>query len=180
MLLQLAEAAMQDLVPRELPGPTGESNELRLHARGVFLCLAGAESAHAHSLAATLAAALLAGNAVALHASSAAALAQAEPLLRVLRQAGLPEGVLQLVGGSRDAWLAAEGIAGVCLGQPCGPASLLALQRSLASRAGAILPLIAAEEALLPPQLYRFAAEQTLTINTAAAGGNAALLAGRG
>jgi RHH-type transcriptional regulator, proline utilization regulon repressor / proline dehydrogenase / delta 1-pyrroline-5-carboxylate dehydrogenase len=27
-------------------------------------------------------------------------------------------------------------------------------------------------------QLYRFAAEQTLTVNTAAAGGNAALLAG--
>ena len=31
-----------------------------------------------------------------------------------------------------------------------------------------------------PHYLYRFCAEQTLTINTAAAGGNAALLAGAG
>jgi RHH-type proline utilization regulon transcriptional repressor/proline dehydrogenase/delta 1-pyrroline-5-carboxylate dehydrogenase len=34
------------------------------------------------------------------------------------------------------------------------------------------------DEAAQPQQIYRFAAEQTLTVNTAAAGGNAALLAG--
>jgi len=50
--------------------------------------------------------------------------------------------------------------------------------RRLAQRQGAILPLISAADAANPTQLYRFAAEQTLTINTAAAGGNAALLAG--
>jgi RHH-type proline utilization regulon transcriptional repressor/proline dehydrogenase/delta 1-pyrroline-5-carboxylate dehydrogenase len=52
------------------------------------------------------------------------------------------------------------------------------VQRALSERSGAILPLISAGEAADPRQLYRFAAEQTLTINTAAAGGNAALLAG--
>lgn len=178
-LLRLAEAAAQQLPARALPGPTGESNELRLHGRGVFLCVTGASAGAAHSLAAAVGAAVLAGNAVALHAGSAAALAQAEPLLRALRQAGLPEGLAQLVGGPREDWLAAPGIAGVCLGQPCAAASLQALQARLAARDGAILPLIAADEAVLPQQLYRFAAEQTLTINTAAAGGNAALLAGQ-
>ena len=38
--------------------------------------------------------------------------------------------------------------------------------------------MITADEALDSTQRYRFCAEQTLTINTAAAGGNAALLAG--
>ena len=50
------------------------------------------------------------------------------------------------------------------------------LAQRLAARAGAILPLVVA--AGHPRQLYRFAAEQTLTVNTAAAGGNAALLVG--
>ena len=50
------------------------------------------------------------------------------------------------------------------------------VQRLLSARPGAILPLILS--AADPSQAYRFSAEQTLTINTAAAGGNAALLAG--
>ena len=53
-----------------------------------------------------------------------------------------------------------------------------AVLRRLAERTGAILPLVTAADAANPRQQYRFAAEQTLTINTAAAGGNAALLAG--
>ena len=54
------------------------------------------------------------------------------------------------------------------------------VQRALASRDGAILPLVSGAEALLPQRLWRFCAEQTLTINTAAAGGNAELLAAAG
>ena len=50
------------------------------------------------------------------------------------------------------------------------------IQRLLTARPGAILPLILS--AADPSQAFRFSAEQTLTINTAAAGGNAALLAG--
>jgi RHH-type proline utilization regulon transcriptional repressor/proline dehydrogenase/delta 1-pyrroline-5-carboxylate dehydrogenase len=49
------------------------------------------------------------------------------------------------------------------------------LARHLAARPGPLVPLILS--AGHPQQLYRFAAEQTLTVNTAAAGGNAALLA---
>jgi RHH-type proline utilization regulon transcriptional repressor/proline dehydrogenase/delta 1-pyrroline-5-carboxylate dehydrogenase len=48
----------------------------------------------------------------------------------------------------------------------------------LAQREGAILPLVTAAEIADDAQRFRFCAEQTITINTAAAGGNAALLAG--
>jgi RHH-type proline utilization regulon transcriptional repressor/proline dehydrogenase/delta 1-pyrroline-5-carboxylate dehydrogenase len=172
LVTALAAAAEQDLAPLALPGPTGESNELRRHARGVFLVLgAGAGEA---DLAAALAAPLLAGNSVALLADAAG-----EALARRL-QAELPLGVLRL-GGAQDSlgcWLAPAGLAGVVLAR-AGDAELQrTLRQQLAERPGAILPLIAAAEARDPRQLYRFAAEQTLTINTAAAGGNAALLAG--
>ncbi len=172
LVAALAAAAEQDLAPLALPGPTGESNELRRHARGVFLVLgAGAGEA---DLAATLAAPLLAGNSVALLADAAG-----EALARRL-QAELPLGVLRLAGAqdSLGCWLAPAGLAGVVLAR-AGDAELQrALRQQLAERPGAILPLVAAAEARDPRQLYRFAAEQTLTINTAAAGGNAALLAG--
>ncbi|WP_419789834.1 L-glutamate gamma-semialdehyde dehydrogenase [Roseateles asaccharophilus] len=168
----LAAAAEQGLAPLALPGPTGESNELRRHAHGVFLVLgAGAGEA---DLAAALPAALLAGNSVALLADAAG-----EALARRL-QAELPLGVLRLAGAqdSLGCWLAPSGLAGVVLAR-AGDAELQrALRQQLAERPGAILPLVAAAEARDPRQLYRFAAEQTLTINTAAAGGNAALLAG--
>jgi len=55
-----------------------------------------------------------------------------------------------------------------------------AVARALAQRDGAIVPLIRAGEARRAAMLWRFCAEQTLTINTAAAGGNAELLAGAG
>jgi RHH-type transcriptional regulator, proline utilization regulon repressor / proline dehydrogenase / delta 1-pyrroline-5-carboxylate dehydrogenase len=49
------------------------------------------------------------------------------------------------------------------------------LKQRLAARRGAIVPLYVGD---LSASLWRLAAEQTLTVNTAAAGGNAALLAG--
>jgi RHH-type proline utilization regulon transcriptional repressor/proline dehydrogenase/delta 1-pyrroline-5-carboxylate dehydrogenase len=122
--------------------------------------------------------ALLAGNSLALLVDAASAPA-ARTLVQALQQAGVPAQALQLGEGldGLDAWLASEALAGVVLaGGDAAQAG--ALQRQLAQRRGAILPLIAVDEACCPRQLYRFAAEQTLTINTAAAGGNAALLAG--
>jgi RHH-type proline utilization regulon transcriptional repressor/proline dehydrogenase/delta 1-pyrroline-5-carboxylate dehydrogenase len=66
-------------------------------------------------------------------------------------------------------------IAGVCA---LDDARLPVLARQLAAQEGAIVPLLSLAEAARPLNLYRFCAEQTVTINTAAAGGNAALLAG--
>ena len=57
-----------------------------------------------------------------------------------------------------------------------GAAHQAALRSALAARSGAILPLVVETAALQAQQVIRFAAEQTLTVNTAAAGGNAALL----
>ena len=71
--------------------------------------------------------------------------------------------------------LAAPKLAGVALASS-DPDAAHALSLALAARPGAILPLVTA--AGHAQQLYRFTAEQTLTVNTAAAGGNAALLAG--
>ena len=33
------QARAQFSAPERLPGPTGESNELQLHGRGVFVCI---------------------------------------------------------------------------------------------------------------------------------------------
>ena len=91
-------------------------------------------------------------------------------------RAGLPANALTLLPEAvLPRLLAASQLAGVALASSDPvPAHELAL--ALANRPGAILPLVTAAGHVR--QLYRFTAEQTLTVNTAAAGGNAALLAG--
>ncbi|MEW6708099.1 MAG: L-glutamate gamma-semialdehyde dehydrogenase [Pseudomonadota bacterium] len=145
------------LAPCALPGPTGESNELRLHPRGRFLVLA--QGASPQALEAALRPLLQAGNQAVLvgAAAPAGAAVQTAP------------------AEALDALLAQPELAGVCV---LDPAQARTVWRRLAQRPGAIVPVIGADEALDPRQRYRFCAEQTLTINTAAAGGNAALLAG--
>jgi RHH-type proline utilization regulon transcriptional repressor/proline dehydrogenase/delta 1-pyrroline-5-carboxylate dehydrogenase len=125
-----------------------------------------------------MAAALIAGNAVAWVAEGPA-LKAAQPWLEALRQAGLPADALRTLVGSfgtlGTAVVADARIAGVCgLDDACLPT----LARQLAAQEGPIVPLLSLAEAARPINLYRFCAEQTVTINTAAAGGNAALLAG--
>ncbi|WP_434063934.1 L-glutamate gamma-semialdehyde dehydrogenase [Roseateles violae] len=161
----LCSEAERSFAEQELPGPTGESNRLRLHARGLFAVVGGGEAG-----AAAVAAALLAGNSVLWLADDAAQRCPA------FIKAGVPAAALRAAPlTALDGLLDAAGLAGVALAQGNEPLARQ-LQRRLARRSGAILPLIAA--AGQPRQLYRFVAEQTLTVNTAAAGGNAALLAG--
>jgi RHH-type proline utilization regulon transcriptional repressor/proline dehydrogenase/delta 1-pyrroline-5-carboxylate dehydrogenase len=169
-----AELALAD---KSLPGPTGESNELRQHGRGVLALQASA--ATSDTLALAVAAALVAGNSVALLVDAASA-ARAEALQTSLRAAGLPTEALLLLPGaaqSLTALLDDERLAGVCL-LSANAGAERALLRQMAATEGAIRPLISPQELLDVRQQYRFSAEQTLTINTAAAGGNAALLAG--
>ena len=167
-----AAHALRDLFPaaqalfadQTLPGPTGESNTLRHHARGAFAVLGRGEA----GLAAVVSA-LLAGN-------SAIWLGGDERARQALLRAGLPPQALTLLpDAALPGLLAAPALAGVALAaSDAATAHVLAL--ALAARAGAILPLVTAAGHVR--QLYRFVAEQTLTVNTAAAGGNAALLAG--
>ncbi|MBW8847848.1 MAG: L-glutamate gamma-semialdehyde dehydrogenase [Burkholderiales bacterium] len=160
-LFNAAQALFADAV---LPGPTGESNTLRHHARGVFAVLGRAEA----GLAAVVSA-LLAGNSVIW-------LGGAEQSRQALLHAGLPASALTLLPDSAlPGLLTAPRLAGVALASS-DPAAAHTLAQALARRTGAILPLVTAAGHVR--QLYRFTAEQTLTVNTAAAGGNAALLAG--
>ncbi|WP_082532854.1 L-glutamate gamma-semialdehyde dehydrogenase [Pelomonas sp. Root1237] len=160
-LFVAAQAQFADLV---LPGPTGESNTLRHHARGVFAVLGRDEA----GLAAVVSA-LLAGN-------SAIWLGGDERARQALLRAGLPVNALTLLpDATLPGLLAAPQLAGVALASSDSAAAHV-LAQALATRAGAILPLVTGAGHVR--QLYRFAAEQTLTVNTAAAGGNAALLAG--
>jgi len=168
-----ADQALGLLAEQVLPGPTGESNTLRLHARGVFALLAhgASEDETRRALAATL----VAGNSVALVGA-----ATGEALTASFVASGVPKDAIALLPFEAAAGLlmAAE-IAGVCVLAP-GVSPARSVARTLATRHGAILPLITRAEALQPDRLWRFCAEQTLTINTAAAGGNAELLAAAG
>jgi RHH-type proline utilization regulon transcriptional repressor/proline dehydrogenase/delta 1-pyrroline-5-carboxylate dehydrogenase len=160
-LFAAAHARFDDVV---LPGPTGESNTLRRHARGVFAVLGRGDEGLAAAVSA-----LLAGN-------SAIWLSDDERARQALLRAGLPVNALTLLPDSAlPGLLAAPQLAGVALASS-DAAAAHTLAQALAARPGAILPLVTAAGHVR--QLYRFTAEQTLTVNTAAAGGNAALLAG--
>ena len=126
-----------------LPGPTGESNTLRLHGRGVFVCISPWNFPLA-IFSGQLSAALMAGNAV------LAKPAEQTPLIahhatRLFHEAGVPPAVLQLLpgdGGQVGARLvAAPATAGVAFTGSTETAH--AIQQALAARGGPIVPLIA-------------------------------------
>jgi RHH-type proline utilization regulon transcriptional repressor/proline dehydrogenase/delta 1-pyrroline-5-carboxylate dehydrogenase len=132
-----------------------------------------AQGAADSDTAAATAAALLTGNSVAVVGAAAG-----EALRAAFIAAGLPADAIGLFAATATASVLRQpALAGVCV---VAAAAGLARQvaRALADRDGAILPLITGAEAQRADMLWRFCAEQTLTINTAAAGGNAELLAG--
>ncbi|MEQ9814809.1 MAG: bifunctional proline dehydrogenase/L-glutamate gamma-semialdehyde dehydrogenase PutA [Azospirillaceae bacterium] len=158
----LAEAVDIGLDPAELPGPTGESNRLSLHPRGVFVCagsLVAGERA-ACLLAQTVQALMLGNGVVAVGPG-------ADILVSTLARAGAPvSGLDSLPDPGTIA--GADGFAGLAL---TGPAeTLCAYRMALAGRDGALLPLVTA---VVDPR--RYMVERALCIDTTAAGGNAAL-----
>jgi RHH-type transcriptional regulator, proline utilization regulon repressor / proline dehydrogenase / delta 1-pyrroline-5-carboxylate dehydrogenase len=165
----LAEQARAQLAPHALPGPTGESNELRLHGRGVIASIASTADA---AVQRQWQAALAAGNTL-LIALPEAAREQARGVLAYWQQAGLPATAARVLDTPFDAAVAALADDDRIAGLLTEPALAAALRQRSALRRGAIVPVWAGDIALA-----RLCAEQTLTINTAAAGGNAALLAG--
>lgn len=92
-----AYRARQDLVPKPLPGPTGEANQLSLHPRGVIACISPWNFPLA-IFTGQIVAALAAGNPV------IAKPAEQTPLIafkaiQILHQAGIPTDALQLMIG---------------------------------------------------------------------------------
>ena len=92
-----ARARQEFAGPQKLPGPTGESNELSLHGRGVFTCISPWNFPLA-IFAGQVAAALAAGNAVLAKPAEQTPLVAAHAV-RLLLQAGIPADVLHFLPG---------------------------------------------------------------------------------
>jgi RHH-type proline utilization regulon transcriptional repressor/proline dehydrogenase/delta 1-pyrroline-5-carboxylate dehydrogenase len=150
--------------PEALPGPTGESNALYLHGRGVFVCISPWNFPLAIFIGQVVAG-LVAGNAVIAKPAEQTTLI-AHAAVRLLHEAGVPEAALQLLPGdgptvgaplTRD-----PRIAGVAFTGSTEVARLI--NRTLAERDGPIGVLIAetggqnaliADSSALPEQLVK-------------------------
>jgi RHH-type proline utilization regulon transcriptional repressor/proline dehydrogenase/delta 1-pyrroline-5-carboxylate dehydrogenase len=138
-----AAEAERVMGPIELPGPTGESNTLRLTTRGVWVCISPWNFPLA-IFAGQVAAALATGNGVlAKPAEQTPAVAQA--MVDLLHRHGVPSAVLQLHHGAGEtvgaALVAQPGVAGVVFTGSTQVAKII--QRALAAKDGPIVPLIA-------------------------------------
>ena len=125
-----------------MPGPTGESNVLRLRGRGVFVAISPWNFPLA-IFAGQVTAALMAGNAVVAKPAEQTPLIAAEAI-RLLHEAGVPLSALHLApgDGSIGAALTAHAeIAGVVFTGSTEVAR--AINRTLAAKDGPIVPLIA-------------------------------------
>lgn len=138
-----ADQAEQRLAPQALPGPTGESNELQLHGRGVFVCISPWNFPLA-IFAGQVAAALVAGNTVAAKPAEQTP-AVAARMVALLHEAGVPRDALALLHGPGEttgaALVADARTAGVCFTGSTAVAKVI--NRTLAAKDGAIVPLIA-------------------------------------
>ena len=138
-----ADEAERIMAPIALPGPTGETNELRLRGRGVWVCISPWNFPLAIFVG-QVAAALSTGNAVVAKPAEQTP-GVAWEAVKLLHAAGVPEGVLQLAHGPGNtvgaALVATPGVAGVVFTGSTQVAKII--NRALAAKDGAITPLIA-------------------------------------
>ncbi|SMY07260.1 bifunctional proline dehydrogenase/L-glutamate gamma-semialdehyde dehydrogenase PutA [Flavimaricola marinus] len=155
----LTETAAFDMSPQSLPGPTGESNRLRMFPRGKVLCLGPTpEIALAQSVQA------LGAGCGALVVTPGASNA-----IKELAAAGAP--VLAIDGTVSSETL--QSLLHVALVAASGKSDWTRnLRIALALRTGPLVPLVT--ETISPE---RYVLERHLCIDTTAAGGNASLLA---
>ena len=129
--------------PLVMPGPTGESNALSLHGRGIFLCISPWNFPLAIFLG-QVSAALMAGNTVIAKPAEQTSLI-AMKAVELLHKSGIPKEAATLLpatGEMTGQYLVPDGrIAGVCFTGSTEVAQLI--NRTLAARKGAIVPLIA-------------------------------------
>jgi RHH-type proline utilization regulon transcriptional repressor/proline dehydrogenase/delta 1-pyrroline-5-carboxylate dehydrogenase len=161
MTTALETVAGYDPRPRDLIGPTGESNRLSLHGRGVMIC-AGKS---ALSLAIQ---ALLTGNTVLL----VDAPSEAAEVITAFEKSKLPKGLITSLSVPLSPSLVSNlpSLGGVAL--TVGEYDLVRYRKAVAAREGAIIPLITSSQ-----NWEYMVAERALSIDTTASGGNAKLLA---
>lgn len=159
--IALKVAAMEFDHEQIMPGPTGELNRLTVEPRGSFICRRdGGDETHHRAY---IAMALLAGNTVIICGENADALCAA----------AIGSGVASEAVSAQDynEALAASRLSGVTyIGE-----DVRAINRDLAARDGGIVQLVW-DDPVNAALLHRFVTERTVTINTAAIGGNADLL----
>ncbi|HKX95985.1 MAG TPA: L-glutamate gamma-semialdehyde dehydrogenase [Methylibium sp.] len=135
-----AQQAREQLSSRELPGPTGESNTLHLHGRGVFVCISPWNFPLA-IFAGQAVAALVAGNTVAAKPAEQTP-AVAAAFVHLLHALGVPRDALALLHGPGEtvgAKLVAHPlVAGVCFTGSTQVAKHI--QRALAAKDGPLGP----------------------------------------
>lgn len=138
-----ARQARETLIPQVLPGPTGESNTLSAHGRGVMLCISPWNFPVA-IFTGQIIAALVAGNTVIAKPAHQTPLT-AMRVVQLLHEAGIPADALSLLPGKSSVMskplLQDERIAGVIFTGSTAVAKLI--NQTLAQRQGAIVPLIA-------------------------------------
>jgi len=125
-----------------MPGPTGESNALRLRGRGVFVAISPWNFPLAIFLG-QVTAALMAGNTVIAKPAEQTPLIAAQAI-RLLHEAGVPASAVHLLpgdGGVGASLVAHPGIAGVVFTGSTEVARVI--NRALAAKDGPIVPLIA-------------------------------------
>ena len=168
-----AQARAQFGAPEHLPGPTGESNQLQLQGRGVFVCISPWNFPLAIFLG-QVSAALAAGNSVIAKPAEQTNLI-GHAAVKLLHEAGIPEAVLQFLPGDGATVGAAltkdPRVAGVAFTGSTETAR--AINRALAGReAGPIATLIAetggqnafiADSSALPEQLVKDAMGSAFT-----------------
>jgi RHH-type transcriptional regulator, proline utilization regulon repressor / proline dehydrogenase / delta 1-pyrroline-5-carboxylate dehydrogenase len=137
-----ASEARRSFAPISMPGPTGESNEVRMRGRGIFICISPWNFPLA-IFAGQIAGALAAGNCVVAKPAEQTPLIASETI-KLFYAGGVPPGALQLVlgDGKVGAMLTADRrVAGVAFTGSTEVAR--AINRTLAGKDGPIPPLIA-------------------------------------
>jgi RHH-type proline utilization regulon transcriptional repressor/proline dehydrogenase/delta 1-pyrroline-5-carboxylate dehydrogenase len=138
-----SRARKQFSAAERLEGPTGESNELTLQGRGVFACISPWNFPLA-IFAGQVTAALAAGNTVVAKPAEPTPLIAAR-FIRLLHEAGIAPQAVHLVPARGrifgEVAFAHEALAGVAM--TGSTATALTINRALAARGGAIVPLIA-------------------------------------
>jgi RHH-type proline utilization regulon transcriptional repressor/proline dehydrogenase/delta 1-pyrroline-5-carboxylate dehydrogenase len=169
--IQLAKIEKRLKHPTQLPGPTGELNTLYLEPRGILLCYAD-EQVTFEYWTLSIITALATGNVV-ISVVSDLFFDEANEFVAKWRSVGAPEAVLQVAKLSQlPALLEAPDLAGVVIDSQSQSQSFMS--KKLASREGAILPVITAE---YPDNLIqRLLTEKTISIDTTASGGNTKLM----
>ncbi len=158
----MAYVAVEFDYERTLPEPTGELNRLRSESRGSFVFIT--DEGDCDNYRAYVAMALLTGNMICLVDNG--------DMASRLTLGGVPDAAVYQAADLDSAW-ATPRVSGVAY---CGPREQArALNREIAARDGGILQFVW-RDVIDPHLALRFVTERTLTINTAAIGGNADLL----